>query len=55
MKPYNRSIELFGISATGKSYMGEVEVLEGMRESDKIIVKGARNIKDGEIVEVYKN
>lgn len=41
--------------STGRSYKGEIEVLSGLKEENQIIVKGARNIKDGEIVGVYTN
>lgn len=37
---------------TGQSYKGNMEILEGLSKEDKIIVKGARGIKDGEVVSV---
>jgi membrane fusion protein (multidrug efflux system) len=37
---------------SGLSYKGNVEILEGLNSGDKIITKGARGIKDGEIVEL---
>ena len=40
---------------TGLSYRGEIEVLEGLEKGDKIIMEGARGIKDGEIIEISSN
>ena len=40
---------------TGRSYKGEVEILSGLTADNQIIIKGARNIKDGEIVGVHSN
>ena len=37
---------------TGMSYKGNIEVLEGLNESDLLVTKGARSIKDGDIVEI---
>lgn len=36
----------------GRTYKGRSEILSGLSEGDKIIVRGGRGIKDGEIIEV---
>jgi RND family efflux transporter MFP subunit len=40
---------------TGKSYDGQVEITKGLKSGQKIIIDGARSIRDGENVEVVEN
>ncbi len=37
---------------SGVSYKGEIEILSGLSDGDKVITKGARGIKDGELITV---
>jgi RND family efflux transporter MFP subunit len=39
------------IVKSGLSYKGQIEILEGLKAGDELIVQGGRSIKDGEIVE----
>jgi len=38
----------------GQSYKGKTEVLEGLKDGDKVVDKGARKLVDGDVVAVVK-
>ena len=38
--------------SSGFSYQGRIDIIEGLKSGDELIVQGGRSIKDGEIVEV---
>ncbi len=40
------------IVTSGFSYKGNIEIIEGLKAGDELVVQGGRSIKDGEIVEV---
>ena len=40
------------VITTGLSYKGETHILSGLAGNEKILTKGARSVKDGELVEV---
>jgi membrane fusion protein (multidrug efflux system) len=36
---------------TGKRRPGEVEIVDGLAEGDRVIVEGTQNVRDGSVVE----
>lgn len=43
------------IVETGLNYAGQVEIIEGLEAGQKIIIHGARSIRDGDNVEIVND